>query len=392
MLQLGEMAVSGSVLMVHGTGVRFADYRTSYDAACQVAGAAGVEAKFEECLWGDPCGIAFEGLSLPDPPDAAAAREAAAEDAFWGWRFDEPLLELEQLAQRPRGGAIGSVFDQSWRTSLAEVTHYRASHDLLALLRREQLEADWALAWAELCGAPILQQAFQQSHAAGELPDCKKAVARAAIAMLHNQAVASGRSGPSAALRNQLAERLSTDFGEVFGVGTWLARQLARAATVVARRKRNPINHAIAAALGDILLYQSRGGAIREFIAQKIAALPDPVTVVAHSLGGIACVDLLATRNPPLVARLVTVGSQSPYFYEIGALTACKRPERLPASFPPWLNLYDRNDLLSFVGARLFGDQVADREVRSGQPFPMSHSAYFTSAEVWAAIRTFREA
>ena len=44
---------------------------------------------------------------------------------------------------------------------------------------------------------------------------------------------------------------------------------------------------------GDILLYQSRGHDIRAFIEEKLQHAEPPVTIVAHSLGGIACVDLL---------------------------------------------------------------------------------------------------
>jgi hypothetical protein len=112
------------------------------------------------------------------------------------------------------------------------------------------------------------------------------------------------------------------------------------------------------------------------------------VTLVAHSLGGIACVDLLALPDPPPVARLVTAGSQSPFLYELGALTSLKPPQPLPAGFPPWLNLYDRNDFLSYCAGRLWSG-VEDREIESGQPFPASHSAYFGNAEGWLAIRAF---
>jgi hypothetical protein len=140
--------------------------------------------------------------------------------------------------------------------------------------------------------------------------------------------------------------------------------------------------------LGDILLYQARGDEVRQFIRDKIMQAMPPVTVVAHSLGGIACVDLLALPNPPPIGCLVTAGSQSPLLYEIGALSSVKPPKPLPPGFPPWLNFYDRNDFLSYVARRLF-PTVTDIEVESGQPFPNSHSAYFGNAAVWQEIREF---
>ncbi|MGT2445905.1 hypothetical protein ACU4I5_26935 (plasmid) [Ensifer adhaerens] len=113
------------------------------------------------------------------------------------------------------------------------------------------------------------------------------------------------------------------------------------------------------------------------------------MTLVGHSLGGIACVDLLAMPEAPKVHRLVTFGSQSPYFYEIDALTSVKKPDVLPKGFPPWLNLFDRNDFLSFVGERLFPGQVEDFEVKSGASFPESHSAYLGNEDVWTKVRGF---
>ena len=83
---------------------------------------------------------------------------------------------------------------------------------------------------------------------------------------------------------------------------------------------------------------------------------------------------------------LVTVGSQAPFLYEIGALWSLTHDDPLPAHLPPWLNIYDTRDLLSYVGGRLFPGRVEDVEVNNGQPFPQSHSAYWTNPKVWDAI------
>ena len=117
----------------------------------------------------------------------------------------------------------------------------------------------------------------------------------------------------------------------------------------------------------------------------------EPVVLVAHSLGGIACVEMLIEQELPEVKLFVTAGSQSPYFYEIGALrtlpfkanVTCK----LPAHFPKWVNFYDRRDFLSFVGRGVFGAKVTDKEVNNGQPFPQSHSAYWSNDAVWKTIK-----
>jgi hypothetical protein len=195
--------------------------------------------------------------------------------------------------------------------------------------------------------------------------------------------------GPNRALRDALVLRLLDDWHQVvYARSRFFTKLFERAATRILRRHRNEFTDSAALPIGDILLYQSHGVAIREFIRNKIMNASPPVTVVAHSLGGIACFDLLALPDPPPVARMVTVGSQSSFLYEIGALVSLQPPQQLPSGFPPWLNVYDRNDFLSYVAARLFTG-VKDLEVESGQAFPASHSAYFGSDEVWTAIRDF---
>jgi pimeloyl-ACP methyl ester carboxylesterase len=190
-------------------------------------------------------------------------------------------------------------------------------------------------------------------------------------------------------IRDALVLRLLNDWDQiVYTMGDFLARIFKRAATRILRQHRHHITDPAALRIGDILLHQSRRAAIRDFIREKIEKAQPPVILVAHSLGGIACFDLLALPDPPAVARVVTVGSQAAFFCEIGALTSLKRPQPLPVGFPPWLNVYDRNDFLSYTAKRLFPG-VKELEARSGQAFPESHSAYFANDEVWQAIRNF---
>ena len=159
-----------------------------------------------------------------------------------------------------------------------------------------------------------------------------------------------------------------------------------RLATVRARRLRGALTDAAHPSAGDVLLYQARGDRIRAFIAKQVATAAEPVVLLTHSLGGIATVDLLATRRLPSVRLLVTVGSQAPFLYEIGALSSLAHDDPLPAHMPAWLNIYDPDDLLSYVGAPLFPGQVEDVEVSNGQPFPQSHIAYWANPKVWDAI------
>ncbi|GLV75164.1 hypothetical protein ACH4VS_10070 [Streptomyces hygroscopicus] len=142
---------------------------------------------------------------------------------------------------------------------------------------------------------------------------------------------------------------------------------------------------------GDILRYQARGAGVRAAIRAAVREAVDsghgPVALLAHSLGGIACVDLLAEPDPPAgVELLVTVGSQAPFLYELDALTALRRGEPLPAAFPRWINVYDEHDLLGFVGAKVFPGRVTDLRVDTRQPFPRAHTSYFAHHRLYELL------
>lgn len=83
---------------------------------------------------------------------------------------------------------------------------------------------------------------------------------------------------------------------------------------------------------------------------------------------------------------LVTFGSQAPFLYEINALHSLQYGEPLPAHFPDWLNIYDLRDFLSYVGAGVFPKKVQDVLVDNKQPFPRSHSSYWTNPATWRAV------
>ena len=45
--------------------------------------------------------------------------------------------------------------------------------------------------------------------------------------------------------------------------------------------------------------------------------------------------------------------------------------------------------MLSYAGEGVFAGKVKDVSVESRQPFPESHSAYWTNDAVWQAIKSF---
>jgi hypothetical protein len=387
---------NGTIVFVHGTGVRLRDYKESFSTASATAKACGINRAFIQCLWGDPLGAEFEGKSLPDPPTREQIEEQEIESAEWDWLFARPLAELSMLTTRDSMHAVdiplGEVpeWEQLWNT----ITAYSPSRELEALLMRGGLAKLWPRCWDDIIHAPQLingtqipKLAFEAS--AQELPEVSRALARSLVAQLYVLAKLNRQPGPNKSLRRKLVDRLMEDWHQhTLGVRDFFLDLMMRAGTTLLRERRSDYNEAIVPAIGDILLYQARGNAIRDFIRKTVEEADPPVALVAHSLGGIACFDLLALPNPPRVENLVTLGSQVPLLYEIGSLLSVQTGHQLPAHFPPWLNAFDRNDFLSFVAAPQFPKAV-DFEVESGLPFPNSHGAYVSNEALWSKIKIF---
>ena len=111
---------------------------------------------------------------------------------------------------------------------------------------------------------------------------------------------------------------------------------------------------------------------MRDHLRSRIEACGDDVVVVAHSLGGVAAVDLLATTDLPTVTGLVTVGSQAPLLYELDILPGLRFGTPLPPTFPRWLNVFDARDLLGYTSGGLFPGRVTDHEVDNRWGFPLA--------------------
>ena len=84
--------------------------------------------------------------------------------------------------------------------------------------------------------------------------------------------------------------------------------------------------------------------------------------------------------------RELLVGSQVGLFAELGAfptLTA-NVAEKLqtPAVISKWINVYDPDDILSFLAAPVMSN-VVDIEYDTKSPFPISHSEYWNQEAVY---------
>ncbi|SEB86990.1 hypothetical protein SAMN04490356_1995 [Streptomyces melanosporofaciens] len=408
-----------SVVFVHGTGVRAKSYEKSFARVVSGLGRVRADIRVVRCLWGEHHGasLGLGGVSIPVRAKSrgAGGDELLDEDdplAVWALLEVDPLAELREFTE--------AAHDDGEETGFApgRVDPWEAVADKVRGLTLEPVAADTATNGESLAHliadlAPHLDEAADR--VADEISDglggaspvdgIEAIVARAVYALAVQRAEGPyGDDEPLAvdgadrdtvvgALTDQLG---GTDRGGfVVGAAKTVAVRALNSSlsplSSLAHTFRGGITKKSVPASGDILRYQVRGAgvraAIREAVRDAIAAGGGPVVLLAHSLGGIACVDLLAEPDPPAgVDLLVTVGSQAPFLYELDALTALRRGEPLPGGFPRWINVYDEQDLLGFVGEKVFPDRVTDLRVNTRQPFPRAHTSYFAHQRLYELL------
>ncbi|KOV10500.1 hypothetical protein ADK60_37835 [Streptomyces sp. XY431] len=386
-----------SVVFVHGTGVRTDSYLRTLASVEEGVRSAGPDLTVRGCFWGEAMGakLALGGASIPDYLPRDSNREADAEIAAWAVLHRDPWHELRLLALRTPPPATGFARAEPPSTEfLRRIATYQPGERLSEALKTYGLGEHFAAALDEIRNAPELRDAA--STADHNSDEHRRAAARGLLACTLGRAVHAGLDAPAGTARDNLMTLLGNDLEiESRSVGgaakRFLAAPILYGLTWKGRRDRSGRNDAALEAAGDILRYQARGQGVRDLIRQHVANAPgDEVTLIAHSLGGVACVDLLLQERLPRINQLITVGSQAPFFHEIGALTSLDQGEDPPPHFiRRWLNIYDPRDLLSFRAATVFRGHAHDVVVDNGQPFPLSHSAYWTNPEVWEAVKAW---
>lgn len=387
-----------NIIFVHGTGVREPGYSATFVRLAQSLKTYAPGWEPVPCFWGEACGAKLRqgGASIPgyDTARGIAGVDSADEElALWGLLYEDPYYELRLLAlHQGDREPLAPNEEPPWRALRRQIEQFQPSPEFRELLQENALEQVWDDAFRAVVDSPAFEDTLKV--AAGTAGD-RAAIARAMVAQATRLALEQGIPPLAGPVRDRIVERFVADSGgqERGIIFDWLKGQLKglalRLATYKMERKRGALSDITCPVAGDILLYQSRGAEIRQFIRDQVAKAQEPVVLLAHSLGGIACVDLLVFEHLPAVKGLITVGSQAALFYELDCLTSRRFGEPLPDHFPPWLNIYDPHDFLSYIGAIIFSDRVKDVEVASGQPFPVSHSAYWSNPEVWKPIAEF---
>lgn len=411
------------VLFVHGT-------MTRYDADF-IAAKTQIQARLQEQFpglafdappWGEYWGaklnlrgVTFPGYDEQVGPDVLGGTPLEARGGIpdltvtlWSLLYEEPSSELYLLAA---GAAQPSRTRQSDASAaLASALHLLAAQGpqppLIDLLVEGEIDPTFpaALQWAidRFSASDLQLQTALRSISDQALSDYRSALARAIVADAMRRAVVA-KSYPvlfaDARLRDRVVEAVEFALGRSAVLGSW-KDAVVDAVTApiwvdltryILRPNRASFTKMALRFLGDIFAYQARRLEIQRVIAERIGE--QPTVLLAHSLGGIICADLLLTDEAirARVPLLVTVGTQAGTFHEIGALGSLRaagpEPSPLPPGFPPWLNLYDRNDMLGFRVAPVFAGVVRDVELLDGgQPFPHAHSAYWWNDTVWKHI------
>lgn len=389
-----------SVIFVHGTGVRRESYEQSFKIVKGEIETAKPLVNVRRCLWGDRCGVKLngDGGSIPTYNTARAVGPTLSGDdeivALWSLLYEDPLYELRLLALRQEKSQEAIPGQMAPWTQLEKaVRKLEPSLEVLELLQKTGYEPFWKDSHASVADSGELDDALRT--VGSSVGEHRAAIARAVVASMSNLALEADLPAIDASVRDKVVGDLVAALGgQERTVAGWVLAPLKgmalRLGTRYARRKRGVISDATYPGTGDILLYQTRGDEIRSFIRDEIEAASEPVTLLAHSLGGIASIDLLAMNHLPKVERLITVGSQAPLLYELNCLVSLTWNQPLPEHFPKkWLNIYDLRDMLSYLGANVFPDRVRDEVVNNGQPFPEAHSAYWSNPAVWKLIISF---
>ncbi|MFF3259729.1 hypothetical protein ACFYWO_11215 [Streptomyces sp. NPDC002932] len=403
-----------SVVFVHGTGVREDSYRASYGRVSRGLKRVRPDVRLVPCYWGDTYGahLALGGVSYPERDQDRALPGADADDPLTVWALleQDPLAEIGLLADSAPPDEGGGFFPgrvSPWDALAGRVRSLGAADaQLPGAAEADGSAHEFAAEISGQLGAAAGQVAAEISmrlSGTAPVPDAEAMAARAVVALAvrlaENAQDAEEALPVDGADRDALVDALTDRLGGADrgakAAAKWTASRLLAdpflwgiSPGVQAGRRR--MTGKILPGSGDILRYQGRGAGLRARIADIVALTREqddgPVVLLAHSLGGIASVDLLAMEPAHGVDLLVTVGSQAPFLYEIDALTGVRRGDELPATFPRWVNVYDRRDLLGFVGERVFPGRVTDARVDLRQPFPRSHTGYFAHGPLYERI------
>jgi len=378
---LDHLLMSKILFFIHGTGVRRGGFDASYRLIQQKLVEHQCEVRLEACYWGDEFGaqLPSNSKSVPDYSNTRNVDdwEEDQEIAIWRLLTEDPTFELSLLSSSA-GEAEDYPINRPHPGQQLEnrFNGLATNADLAGAIRELGMEDTSSEIIQCISQSPAFESA--NKSAASGTAQHRSALARAVVAELLSQAIDAGAPIYDREARDELIDKLERALGHD-------ARGIVSApANWYFRSRRGKLTDKHYEKFGDILRYQARGDELRSFLRDKIAGFAnDQVTILAHSLGGIAAFETLIQYELRNVAHLVTFGSQAPFLYEIDALARLRRGTSLPDNFPAWTNFYDLADPLSYKAEGIFDERVVDHEVKSGQMLLAAHSAYLHNKPFW---------
>jgi pimeloyl-ACP methyl ester carboxylesterase len=408
-----------TVLFIHGTGVRlkgFALTRAMIERGLkkELEGRPETtrlhsEIDVDGCYWGG-IGAEFHAGRASfyfDPRSTKPAKQPADDEelgvepvseedeelAFWARLIDDPLYEIRfrELDPPPKGDTVGKpIRDRMLALSASPAV-------VTELQGNASLAKSFAGAVDAIIESDDFTDIFGEVYAADE--ENARMLARAVVAAC--VAIEASRGVTlSGERRDRLVAAVQTGFGAVPDHGlhevtdrlTGLAKKTAAGSLFPFGPAWRIGRPGFISQFADILYYQAHGGGIRRALREQILKSEEPVVLLGHSLGGIIAFDLLtdSVKDEAMdrVKLLVTVGSQVPLFYELDVLAKLRYRKTPRAGFPswPWVNVYDKRDMLAYGGAQLFPGRCTDVPVNTGAPFWPAHNAYWDTAKFYQEL------
>lgn len=199
---------------------------------------------------------------------------------------------------------------------------------------------------------------------------------------------------------------------QVHKLSEFVISQVDKAVGAVVGQVLGDVNQALRAAwsepigcfLGDILAYQRKQREIHERLFAVIADQApgygnekNPISVIAHSLGGVLAFDATIRGTDPLwIDGFVTFGSQASFFEVLDPRDTLPRymidnPITLPKTVARWTNLWEPLDVLAFAAGRVFrlhsGLKPTDLRIPHDVSYGLAtHGSYWRSTELVAAV------
>ncbi|WP_030167929.1 MULTISPECIES: hypothetical protein [Actinomycetes] len=394
-----------TIVFVHGTGVRGTGYSRVLESFQKNISVRAANVEVVPCEWGRHLGtsFAFGGASIPGRDDhrLAQRRVDTEPDADTAARFAVltayPLHDLQFLALLTMNRTGSPLMPPGVPAFPEEITAkllaLPGTGTLVRELNDRVLLPHFMVALTQIRDAPAAQEAIQHATESEDKARVATALAEGIIAATLRQA---GRAegigvplhGDSFAhLAGLIEDRLGyAQLGAGDRIAELATQVVIRAGSWAFDRWRQPISDGAQPMLGDVVWYLTRGAQLRSVIGRIAAQVDDDVILVGHSLGGIACLDLMLMTSIPSVRTLVTVGSQGPLLYELDSLPGLQVGAEIPTTLPRWVNYYDRRDALSYLAANVFSGRAEDVQLDNGRHMPDSHSAYFDNQAFYDSL------